>query len=76
MFLGCLVAGLPDYWVVGWLFFGVVGFLVCCVVVLLGSWILGFLDGWVVFWLFACWVAGLLGCGLVDSWVAGLSFGC
>ena len=27
VFLGCLVAGLPDYWVVGWLFFGVVGLL-------------------------------------------------
>ena len=25
VFLGCLVGGLPDYWVVGWLFFGVGG---------------------------------------------------
>ena len=43
VFLGCLVAGLPDYSVVGWLFFGVVGFLVCCVVVLLG-WVVGLLG--------------------------------
>ena len=66
MFLSCLVAGLPGFWVVGKLFFGVcwVGglfarFLACCVVVLLGCWLLG------------CWVAGFLG-----SWVIGLSFGC
>ena len=36
VFLGCLVAGLPDYLVVAWLFFWVVGLLGFWFVVLLG----------------------------------------
>ena len=64
VFLGCLVAGLPGYWVVGWLFFGVglvgcwvFGLLCCCVVGLLGCWVVGCL---LAVGLLGCWVFGLL----------------
>ena len=59
MFLGCLVAGLPDYWVVVCWGCWVVGFLDCCVVVLLGCCVVVLLG---------CWVVGLLDCwGTADA---------
>ena len=48
VFLGCLVAGLPDYWVVGWLFLGLVRLLVW---LSFGCWVVGQLGCWVVVWL-------------------------
>mgnify|MGYP004275679573 CR=1 FL=1 len=37
VFLGCLVAGLPDYWVVGWLLGGCAVFVGCLMCVKSGD---------------------------------------